>query len=759
MNTQILQNNDVENKQFAQNNNPNGLLAVGESVNSYVVKSVISINSSEAEIYLCEKDNRKYVLKYYLATTPKLQNIEKIKNFNNPDVVELYEYGELNGHFYAIIEYAAGGALDQKDENGNYKYLPVGEETAIQIVKEVVNAFNEIHKAGIIHRDIKPGNLFYKNSDGSNIIVGDFGISSYIDVEDGMSKHLTQTFARTEGYASPEIYSGLIGPEIDYYSLGVTLWELLTAKNPCMTVDEKPMFPADVIKQTTTGKIVDTLLIRAPYLSKKMRTLIKGLMTKRHDKRWDYEKVTKFLNGEDVPIYSEPNQLPAVKIGNTECTSYKEISEALMANRKIGKDFIFKGKLPEYLAKIDIKLAETIADKIDEFSANGNYDEGLFYIVYKFDPDLGFEINSKKIISVMDLIDLLKDEPMEVLPYIMNENKDFYLYFKIIGAGETLKKIWEIASSSSDEYLIVPRILMSLNQNSLSPFKDSVNSNVTLINLKHLSLLPERLKERFLLLIDAYDKNVCAWVENVSGKKIKDWRDAYSIVRLSDENASSRWKSFNLFLGNDSDSSEEGIDISHILDNLSDLKKNQKYKMMAQIIDRTTNKLYECNNYKDCMKILEYLNPKLQSELQKPLNVYYSQKGICQYKANEYDSALNSFTTAEQYDRNDFNAQKFSALCYINKKDYKKAINKIDNAIKLQPDDYDLYEIKGNIHFELKDFKEAVALYTMVIEHKEIKSVYEKRADCYEELSKNGAPELMERAKSDRRKAANLFQL
>jgi serine/threonine protein kinase len=124
--------------------------------------------------------------------------------------------GEYKGRFFTVLEYAAGGALDDKQPDGSFKYLPVGEDEAVGIVRETIEAFEACHQAGVIHRDIKPGNLLYKNvpaQDGKagGILISDFGIASVFEAEEGMSKHMTETGARTEGYAAPEVYSGVIG--------------------------------------------------------------------------------------------------------------------------------------------------------------------------------------------------------------------------------------------------------------------------------------------------------------------------------------------------------------------------------------------------------------------------------------------------------------------------------------------------------------------------------------------------------------------
>ena len=552
MNTQIFNyNNDNNNNNNPVNNSAStGLLAIGEIINGYKIASLLRSDSGEAEIYICTKDNTEYVLKYYYNCNPKIEILEKIKSFNHPDVISLYEYGNYKEHFFEILEYAKGGSLDTKLPNGRYKYLPVSEETAVQIVKETINAFDACHKAGIIHRDIKPGNLFYKNADGSDILVGDFGISSQFDVEDGMSKHFTQAAARTEGYSAPEVYSGVIGSELDYYSLGVTLWELLTAKEPFVNENGNNMFPNEIMLNTIQGKMCDLLLSRAPELSPRMKNLIRGLMITRHDKRWNHDLVSRYLNGEEIPVFQEVTSIPSVTIGKTECTSFKDISQILITGSQEARDFVYKGLLPRYLARVDQKLASRISDKIDEYSANNQLDKGLFYIAYTLCPNLEFWISKDLCIrSLSDIEKLLETNPDLILPFLLDESKNFYNYLYVMGMKDACKKIKEIVEKSSNQYIIVPKILVALHGNDIAPFQDGVNNNLHLRDLKQLNNLAENLKQRILYLIDADNREVCAWIENLSGKDLTVWRKSLEKKSFHDKCTEwGKWYYFNLFL-------------------------------------------------------------------------------------------------------------------------------------------------------------------------------------------------------------------
>jgi serine/threonine protein kinase len=184
-----------------------GMLRSGEEVRGFRVGGLLSTSGGEAEVYLCTKDGEKYVLKYYYVKKLNSEAEEKLKSLSHPNIMKILDYGEYKGRFLTICEYASGGALDDKLSDGNYRYLPLSDDEVRQIVQDAVDAFEAFHNVGIIHRDIKPGNFFYKNQEalpdgkykGSHLLIGDFGIASIFEVDAGMSKHMTETGARTEG--------------------------------------------------------------------------------------------------------------------------------------------------------------------------------------------------------------------------------------------------------------------------------------------------------------------------------------------------------------------------------------------------------------------------------------------------------------------------------------------------------------------------------------------------------------------------------
>ncbi len=129
------------------------------------------------------------------------------------------------------MEYFVGQTLQQLlSETG--KLAP---DVAVQIILKVCRGLKEAHQQGIIHRDIKPGNIFVSVGDvlGEVVKIIDFGIAKKINEEAKQHTQLTVGFIGTYRYASPEqIHGTSIDSRTDIYSLGVVFYEILTGNHP-----------------------------------------------------------------------------------------------------------------------------------------------------------------------------------------------------------------------------------------------------------------------------------------------------------------------------------------------------------------------------------------------------------------------------------------------------------------------------------------------------------------------------------------------
>ncbi|GIU92781.1 MAG: serine/threonine-protein kinase PknB [Acidimicrobiia bacterium] len=146
-------------------------------------------------------------------------------NLTHPNIVGIYDWGQFDSTYFIVMELVEGRSLrDVLRSEG-----PLLPRRATEIAAEVAAALSVAHRAGLVHRDVKPGNILLA-PDGT-VKVTDFGIARAWDD----SQELTRTGAvmGTATYFSPEqAQGGKVDERSDIYSLGVVLYEMLTGQPP-----------------------------------------------------------------------------------------------------------------------------------------------------------------------------------------------------------------------------------------------------------------------------------------------------------------------------------------------------------------------------------------------------------------------------------------------------------------------------------------------------------------------------------------------
>lgn len=153
-----------------------------------------------------------------------------VQRIHHPSVVRLYDLGMSDEHAYLVMEY-----FRQGDLRGRMR-TPVSTPQALKYTLEIARSLEAIHMAGVLHRDLKPGNVMLRD-DGSLALI-DFGLAK----QEALEIEITDngTIFGTPHYMSPEQGHGeTVDARSDLYSLGVLLFELLTGHKPFLA--DNPM--------------------------------------------------------------------------------------------------------------------------------------------------------------------------------------------------------------------------------------------------------------------------------------------------------------------------------------------------------------------------------------------------------------------------------------------------------------------------------------------------------------------------------------
>lgn len=191
--------------------------------------------TSHSSIYLAERESTgvKVVLKV-LQQLPDvadnigafdrfLQEYELIAEIKHPNIVSIYDLGVSDEHAHIAMEYIDAGDLRRRISAG------IREPDAVRYLKQMAGALAEIHRVGILHRDLKPGNIMLRSDDSIALI--DFGLAKRMRLRMELTDE-GEIFG-TPYYMSPEQGHGNgVDHRSDIYSLGVIFYEMLTGRKP-----------------------------------------------------------------------------------------------------------------------------------------------------------------------------------------------------------------------------------------------------------------------------------------------------------------------------------------------------------------------------------------------------------------------------------------------------------------------------------------------------------------------------------------------
>lgn len=256
---------------------PTGDLTPGTRIGGYRIRSVLG-RGGMGVVYLAEHEGLKRnvalkVLAAQFATDPKfrerfVRESQLAASLEHPHVIPIYEAGEADGILFIAMRYVEGVDLRKLLLEG-----PLKADRALSILRQVAEALDAAHERGLVHRDVKPGNVLLARrgpASRDEAYLSDFGLTKRTSSLSGLSG--TGEFIGTLDYAAPEQFEGKpLDARTDVYSLGAVLFECLTGRAPFPRPNEAAVMyahmmeppPAVTAERPELPPSIDTVVGRA----------------------------------------------------------------------------------------------------------------------------------------------------------------------------------------------------------------------------------------------------------------------------------------------------------------------------------------------------------------------------------------------------------------------------------------------------------------------------------------------------------------
>lgn len=283
---------------------------------------------AQGEVTSCTTNSKELVDRFLNKFIKEARTISRL---DHPNIVRILDIFQENGTAYYAMEYIEGCSLaDKVNEQG-----ALSEAVAVDYIKQVASALDYIHQRSINHLDVKPANIMVRQSDNKAILI-DFGLSKQYDEQGGQTS--TTPVGISHGYAPMEQYNqggvSTFSPQTDIYSLGATLYKLVTGNTPPQAIE-----------------IFNEGLTELPQsLSSNLITAIrKTMQPKKGDRPQSIGEFTALLGGQFAakpsPSISQCNSDESTRIiGTSNSESAKNISSPQPTIAKVEEAIEEKGK-------------------------------------------------------------------------------------------------------------------------------------------------------------------------------------------------------------------------------------------------------------------------------------------------------------------------------------------------------------------------------------------------------------------------------
>ena len=273
------------------------MTSIPEKIGNYKITAVIAKGGMGTVYKAIHPSLKRYVVIKKLTIRGNPALIERFKreaqimmDLQHPNIVHMFDFFKEGSNYYIVIEFIDGLALDRLLK----KRGKLSEPLAMLILRDTCRALRHAHQKGVIHRDIKPGNILL--SKHGEIKLADFGIASSEKTrENEGSESLTQDGSAlgTPSYMPPEQFSDskTVDSRADIYALGVMLYEMVTGQKPF-----PGSFSSETLELINKGKYQNPKKLE-PKLNWRVCSLIrKMIQPKAKNRIQDVKKIIKICD-------------------------------------------------------------------------------------------------------------------------------------------------------------------------------------------------------------------------------------------------------------------------------------------------------------------------------------------------------------------------------------------------------------------------------------------------------------------------------
>ena len=336
------------------------------NIDGWSVLEQIESDNETNEKYIVARNGIRAQLNFYcLDTYPSISTFEIIKRLPKESVPALLAYGEWEGRRYEVIDLLSQtNLLSLLSES-------IDLETIQQIIRSIGKTLSLLAANGLRHGNIRPENILITNREPLNLLLTGFQYSCF-------STHDLDTVKQPSSahYTAPELIAGGISVASDWWSLGMVILQLITNGRCFDGINEKAFRIHIVTRGVTLPKGLDPIL----------NVMLRGLLARDPDQRWQWVQVQQWLEGEIVDAPSDIES-ETIQAGSTlefrdstyNCSKAYALSAAEPLNWEDAKDFFMRGVIATWLEerKSDPKVLAGVRTVASIDSISDDYKHAL----------------------------------------------------------------------------------------------------------------------------------------------------------------------------------------------------------------------------------------------------------------------------------------------------------------------------------------------------------------------------------------------